>query len=107
MAHDAGRDFAADVDHLRDILWICAKRATADNGGLSLVQSAQRPLNDWPREFLAHVDVVNRERRRTPVNGTSPDESAAIDEATRDRPRADLEAQHRAFMADYRATGCR
>jgi len=105
MAHDTGHDFADDVDHLGDILWVCAKRATKENDGLSLVQAARHPMADWPRDFRDHLDVVTRKRRRTPINGTNGTEAETIDDATRDRPRIALEASHRGFIADYAETG--
>jgi hypothetical protein len=104
MALDTGHNFTADVDHLGDILWICSGRATPENGGLSLVQSAQQHLHDWPRNFLDQVDVVTRKRSRSRIAGTSDAESDRIDVATNDRPRVQPDAKHRKFLAAYYET---
>lgn len=65
MAQDTGYDFPAHVDHAGDILWICAKRATSENGGLSLVQAASEPLTDWP--------LVTNEASDTPAASDKQD----------------------------------
>ncbi len=105
MSLDTGYRFEGDVDHLGDILWICARRATAENGGLSLVQAAASPLEDWPRDFLDHVDVITRKRRRTRLRGANVADADAIDAATNDRPRDCLEPKHREFLKCYAKSG--
>jgi hypothetical protein len=101
MAVDTNHNFSSDVDHLGDILWICAKRATSENEGLSLVQAAKQPLVDWPKNYLDHVEIVGGKRRRSRINGTSATESDAIDAATNDRPRVELDSKHRKFLNEY------
>ena len=43
MSLDTGFHFEGGVDHLGDILWVCSRRATAENRGLTLIQPAERP----------------------------------------------------------------
>jgi hypothetical protein len=105
MAHDSGLALATDVDHLADILWICAKRATQENDGLALVQAAKRPLTDWPRNFLEHLDVVRRKSPRTQIAGMSGKASAGFAAVCKDRPRIELDSEHREFERVYATSG--
>jgi hypothetical protein len=103
MRFDTGHHFDADVDHLGDILWVAARRATEENHGLTLVKAGE-PLSDWPRDFLDHLEVVTRKRKRTRIKGTDTEESDAIEQANRDRPRVPLEPTHRKFIKEHEAT---
>lgn len=106
MCQETGHDFAADIDCCGAILWICARRATADNGGLTQVQAADKPLADYPANWREHLDVVKGKRRRSKVHASLSDEDAdAIDEAYQDRPRVALESTHRSFIEQHRALG--
>jgi hypothetical protein len=106
MSQETGHDFAADIDCYGAILWICATRATAENGGLSLVRAGAEPLREFPSNWREHLDVVTGKRRRTKMHATLSDEDAdAIDEAYRDRPRAPLESSHRRFIDQHIEVG--
>jgi hypothetical protein len=106
MSHDAGFDFAADVDCMGGNMWICAKRATKANRGLTLVYPAERPLTDWPRDWTGQLEVINRTRKRSRLKGVETTEEAdRIEGDTRDRPRVPLDAEHRAFIEQYSNTG--
>lgn len=105
MSFDTGHDFAADVDHLGDILWVCARRASPENRGLTLIKAADYPMADWPHDFLDHLEVVSRKRKRTRIKGTDPEESDAIEQANRDRPRVPLDATHRTLIKEHEASG--
>ncbi len=106
MSLDTGFHFEGGVDHLGDILWVCSRRATAENRGLTLIQPAERPMKEWPKDFREHLAVVTRRRQKTLLKGTSAKESDAIERAHKDRSRAALESAHRKFMEEYETTGC-
>jgi hypothetical protein len=105
MSFDTGYDFEASVDHLGDILWVCAKRATEENKGLNLIKAAEHPMADWPRDFLDHLDVVTRKRKRTRIKGADAEESDAIEQSNRDRPRVPLDAMHRRAIKEHEVSG--
>ena len=75
MSHDAGFDFAADVDCMGSNMWICAKRATKQNGGLMLVHAAKRPLTDYPQDWREQLEVINRKRKRARLRAQSQPKS--------------------------------
>ena len=106
MSHDTGFDFAADVDCMGGNMWICAKRATNANGGLTLVHAATRPLTNYPTDWREQLDVIERKRRRARLGGAeTAEESERIENENRDRPRVRLDAKHRDFMEHYGKTG--
>ena len=78
MSQDTGYHFEGDVDHLGDILWICSRRATPESQGLALVHAAERPMDEWPKDFKEHMPVVTRQRQKTVLRGTTTEESDAI-----------------------------
>ena len=88
MSHDAGFDFTADVDCMGGNMWICAKRATKENGGLTLVHAAKQPLTDYPQDWREQLEVISRKRKRARLCGTETAEEAdQIENENRDRPR--------------------
>lgn len=103
MAFDTGHNFVADVDHIGDILWVCARRATPQNGGLTVVQAANEPL-PWPRDFHDHLEVVTRKRRRRRINGVRGD-AASVEDAANNHPLVRLEPAHRRFVKEYERSG--
>ena len=106
MSHDAGFDFDADVDCMGGNMWVCAKRATKENGGFTLVHAAEQPLTDYPQDWQDQLDVVTHKRRRTRIKGVDNNEEADLIECeTRDRPRIPLDDEHREFIKRYGATG--
>ena len=106
MSHDAGFDFNADVDCMGGNMWICAKRATKENGGFILVHAAQHPLTDYPEDWQDQLDVVTRRRRRARLKGVETAEEAdRIEAESRDRPPVPLDAEHREFIEEYGKTG--
>ena len=60
---------------------------------------------DWPRDFRDHLEVVARKRKRARIKGTEAEESDAIEQANRNRPRVPLEAAHRRFIKEIEASG--
>jgi hypothetical protein len=106
MCEETGHDFEADIDCCGSILWICARRATPENQGLSLVREAESPLTDYPRNWREHLEVVKGKRRRTKLHPCLTDEEAdAIDDAYRDRPRTPLGTAHRRFIDQLHEVG--
>jgi hypothetical protein len=106
MCRDTGHDLAADVDCCGAILWICARRATAENGGLTLVKAAREPLKEIPTNWREHLEVVKGTRRRTRVRADMSDSEAdAFDETYQDRPRVPIGAEHRVFADRLGETG--
>lgn len=106
MSHDAGFDFAADVDCMGGNMWICSKRATKENGGLTLVHAADHPLTDYPKDWRDQLEVVTRKRKCARLRGThTAEEAERIENENRDRPRVELDARHREFMERYGKTG--
>jgi hypothetical protein len=71
---------------------------------LTLIKAGE-PLVDWPRDFRDHLEVVTRKQKRTRIKGTEAEESDAIDQANRDRPRVPLEAAHRSFIRELESSG--
>lgn len=105
MSHDTGFNFEADVDCLGGNMWICAKRATKENGGLTLFHAAEHPLTDWPQNWRDHLEVASRKRSRTRFKGPdSEDEADEIERTNQDRPRVPLDKQHCEFEQRYYET---
>ena len=57
------------------IAWaaICgfAKRATKENGGLTLVHAAKHPLTDYPKDWKDQLEVINHKRKRSRLKGAA------------------------------------
>lgn len=99
MSLDAGFDFNGDVDCMGGNMWICSKRATKESGGLTLVHAARHPLTDFPLDWKDQLEVVCHKRKRAKLRGVATAEEAErIESEHRDRPRVQLDAQHREFM---------
>lgn len=102
MSLEVGFDFDATVDHLGELLWIAARRATPENGGLSLIQAAEHPLIDYPTNWRDHLDVIKGKRRKSPFRGPSSEtEADSIEAAFQDRPSITLDKEHRRFIKKY------
>jgi len=105
MSLDTGYEFSDEVDHLGELLWICARRATDENGGLTLIKAAAEPLTDYPADWRDHLEVVQSSRRRTRLRGPNDKlESDSIESAFQDRPTAPLDDQHKKFIDAYGRT---
>ncbi len=105
MSLDTGCEFSDEVDHLGELLWICARRATVENDGLTLIKAADKPLTNYPADWRDHLDVIKGSRRRTRLRGPSRNqESDSIESAFQDRPTAPLDEQHRKFLDAYDRT---
>jgi len=105
MSLDTGYEFSDEVDHLGELLWICARLATVENGGLTLIKAATQPLTDYPADWRDHLDVVKGSRRRTRLRGPNHNqESDSIESAFQDRPTVSLDDQHKKFIEAYGRT---
>lgn len=106
MCQDTGHDLEADVDCCGAILWICARRATAENLGLTLVKPSEEPLKDYPQNWREHLSVVKGARKKTKAHTSLSDEAAEVfDDAHQDRPRVPLDPEHRVLIERLAGVG--
>ena len=74
------------------------KRATKENGGLTLVHAAKHPLTDYPKDWKDQLEVINHKRKRSRLRVQTAEEADRIENENRDRPRVALDAEHRDFI---------
>lgn len=103
LCHDAGLDFAPQIDCLGGNMWIWSRRATRENRGFELLKPADRTLtpDDLPPNWRDHVDVVTHKRTRVRVAGVDEEEFSETAGASKFA----LEEQHRQILDAYRDTG--
>ena len=75
FCHDAGLDFAPQIDCLGGNMWIWSRRATLENRGFERLKEATRTLtpDDLPSDWREHLEVVTRRRTRVRVPGVDED----------------------------------
>ena len=75
FCHDAGLDFAPQIDCLGGNMWIWGRRATVENRAFERLKEATCALtpNDLPPDWRENLEVVTRRRTRVRVPGVDED----------------------------------
>lgn len=92
MSTETGFDFASQVDVCGGNMWIWHRKLTAENEGLSVVNSSERTLSEanLSGNWRDHVEVVTRKRSKVRVRGV-PDE---FEQLAASRPSVSLDEEH-------------
>ena len=107
MSTDTGFEFVDRVDHLGEILWLWARRASREKGSFQLIKPAQTRLTeaDLPGDWRDHVDVVCRRRSKVRIAGVDDTEEGTFAALTRAFPRTPLDETHKTTIDKLAETG--
>lgn len=110
LSRRVGFDFQAGLDVGGGVMWIWARKMTADNHGLTILKDNTLPGGERayymvPTNWQDYLDVVSRKRARPRVPGFSDDEQDLLDEKVLTREKTSLTVEQQEFIltlqADY------
>ncbi|WP_166825662.1 DUF5906 domain-containing protein [Thalassoroseus pseudoceratinae] len=107
MGQDSGFDFSQAVDVCGGNMWVWHRKATSENGGLSLVKAASRKLRvaDLPANWRDHVDVVSKRRSKVRLQGVSNGDIDDFESLTSANTSVTLTDFHKAVIDALSKTG--
>lgn len=107
MGEIAGFDFAMQVDQAGGNMWIWSRRATAENGGLSLIKPAETTLSltDLPPNWRSHLDVVKKKRSKVRIEGVPEELLDPFEQLASARRIVPLDETHKRLIDELCRTG--
>ena len=107
MSAETGFDFASCIDACGGNMWIHHRKATKENGGLSLIKAAETVLSlaDLPANWRDHIEVVTRRRAKVRVSGILDDALDPFEALTSSGLIVPLDDQHKATIEELRQSG--
>lgn len=104
MSHEAGFNFAAQIDACGGNMWIYHRKSTKENRGLELIKAGD-PLARVPSNWRDHLEVVSRKRAKVRLDGIDDQNSDNFDRLTSSHPVVPLDEQHHAHIAHLEKAG--
>ena len=104
MSHEAGFNFAAQIDACGGNMWIYHRKTTKENRGLELIKAGE-PLARVPSNWRDHLEVVSRKRAKVRLDGIDSQHTDNFDRLTSSHPAVPLDEQHHAHIAHLEKAG--
>ena len=107
MSNETGFDFASQIDCCGGLLWIWARKMTAENRGLELLGAAEKELSvaDLPANWRDHVEVVTRRRAKVRVQAVADEHIDPFEALASSRTTVSLDEQHKAIIDELARSG--
>ena len=107
MGSEVNFSFSDNVDHLGEILWVWARRASKERGSFAPIKKAEKVLTeaDLPANWRDHIEVIERKRAKVRVLGvddTREDQFDALTTAVHQTPLDDI---HKDIIDELSETG--
>ena len=104
MSHEAGFNFAAQIDACGGNMWLWHRKSTKENRGLELIKAGE-PLTRVPGNWRDHLEVVSRKRAKVRLDGIADSDADNFDRLTSSHPVVPLDEQHLAHIAYLEKAG--
>jgi hypothetical protein len=107
MTAATGFDFASQIDCCGGVMWIWARKMSAENGGLQIITSATKTLSvsDLPANWHDHVEVVTKKRSKVRVNEVADDDLDPFEALASSRKIIPLDDSHKAQIEALMRSG--
>jgi hypothetical protein len=107
MSSETNFDFASQIDCCGGVMWLWARKMTAENHGLELLKPATQELSlaDLPANWRDHIEVVQKKRSKVRVNGVADDQMETFDALASSHKSIPLDASHKAQIEELMRSG--
>ena len=108
MSSETGFDFASQIDACGSNMWLFHRKMTPENHGLEIIKRAEKTLSvdDLPKNWRDHVEVVTRRRSKVRVSTELKDEHLTpFDELTSARHMVPIDAKHKEILDELGDSG--
>jgi hypothetical protein len=107
MSREAGFNFGGSVDCKGGVMWMWARRANEENGGLTLIRKQERALSlgDLPPNWKDYVEVVTKKRTQPRVRWVAERDEDKFEALASARAAVPLDATHNAVFDALAASG--
>src|SRR5208282_2121821 len=107
MSSETNFDFASQIDCCGGVMWLWARKLTAENEGLKLLKPASKELAlaDLPANWRDHIEVVQKKRSKVRVNGVAEDDMDTFEALASSHEAIPLDASHKAQIEELMRSG--
>ncbi len=107
MSSETNFDFASQIDCCGGVMWLWARKMTAENHGLELLNPATQELSlaDLPANWRDHIEVVQKKRSKVRINGVADDQMETFDALASSHKSIPLDASHKAQIEELMRSG--
>ncbi len=107
MTAATGFDFASQIGCCGGVMWIWARKMSAENGGLQIITPATKTLSvsDLPANWHDHVEVVTKKRSKVRVNEVADDDLDPFEALASSRKIIPLDDSHKAQIEALMQSG--
>jgi hypothetical protein len=107
MSSAAGFDFASQIDCCGHVMWVWARKMSAENRGLEIIKQATQVLSvaDLPVNWKDHVEVVTRRRAKLRIGALKDEYEDPFEALANSRRLVPLDDSHKAVIEELTHSG--